>query len=355
MDLSKVPGCGQCTQGERRNEFSTDEKEVIKRQKAKDKIDKKIESSNPQLSRKKNDLLSNQDAVSMKSHETINTAKEEVKDKPQSNQKMDKATIKYLRKIYKNNHIIKIQRKFREYLLNKKKPKTETKNQKDEPKKGKIEEVIHKKQEREKMRGDKGNIETSKPEFKHTKPEIHFDEKLIEKIKSKQNSKRNSKENSKSKSKEKEKEKEGISNYTTKKHSNNQSLSYKKEFDLEEKKDPADTDKSKKMSSDKKNYFSHKKTSDYRQNKPTFEEKEKIIQGGKFDMISLKADSTYGDKTQGQFYFANKNTKEFKHTSTSIKTVDKSESGVKRPSLELNFSIPFEIGKNFFYILFKYL
>ena len=76
------------------------------------------------------------------------------------------------------------------------------------------------------------------------------------------------------------------------------------------------------------------------------EEKEKFIPGGKFDMISLKADSIHGEKSQSGFYFSNKGGKEpYRQTLNSLKEPDKNESGVKRVNKSLLWNSPLEDSK----------
>lgn len=113
----------------------------------------------------------------------------------------------------------------------------------------------------------------------------------------------------------------------------------KKVSNFEEKKDD---DKNSDFNKSKKNYFLKSDTKRQKSsNKNEIEENEKIIQHGKFDMISLKGDSIYGDKST--LYFSNKGL--YKQT-FSMNEPEKTELGINRINKNLFYNNPIEDSKN---------
>jgi hypothetical protein len=106
--------------------------------------------------------------------------------------------------------------------------------------------------------------------------------------------------------------------------------------------DKKDDDKNSDLNKSKKNYFLKSDTKRQKSsNKNDIEENEKIIHQGKFDMISLKGDSIYGDKST--LYFSNKGT--YKQT-FSMNDPEKTDLGINRINKNLFFNNPIEDSKH---------
>lgn len=348
--MSSIPGCGACTRKEKSEEVMVDDKEVMKRQRQKDKIEKMVRSSNPSMN-KDEDLLSSKGKSGRSTTGSVTSSatkghleriEEEdsranlVRDDTKDKKGMDKNTARLLRFIYKSNNVRKIQNKFRQFM----KKKYNNSNS-------------------QKISSNKNDFALSVIKEENS---IFKDEYMDIKFK---NPEKNEKFEKSNKMKVEKSKSSNIQTSESKKTKNLMFADEKKNrnpFDSEENKDPSlrnntnryfqkvtnkDSSKSPIKKEEKNYFFGHKKTIDSyksRQKSP-LDEKEKILPiGGKFDMISLKADSIQGDRNQSGFYYSSK-TKEYRQTVNSIKEIDRNESGVKRVNKNLLFDSPLEDSK----------
>lgn len=354
---SQIPGCNACTRKEKTEEFSVDDKEVAKRQKQKDKIEKMVKSSNHQstsdtkdkdifsVSSKKGSeyLISQTDEKETPKPELIKDLTKEPKDEKKKG--FDKNTAKILRTLYKANNIKKIQKKFRE-MLNKRKLNIKKLKEIQFPVPNSKDPLLSI------IKEENSGI---KDEYSDIKLKVHKETNINSEKndkKEKMNSSNTEKFNSNNNASNKRVQYYDESSQAKKnnKYSNNTSrVDMDSKIDQEENKDPTNLNSVKKKTD---YYYGHKKTVDNNTNTKEFrvkqqlEEKEKFIPGGKFDMISLKADSIHGEKSQSGFYFSNKGGKEpYRQTLNSLKEPDKNESGVKRVNKSLLWNSPLEDSK----------
>lgn len=372
--------------------MSVDDKEMKKRQKQKNLIDEKVKASNPTLIQKDKDFLSStknnlppsivddkeikdkaDTSIASSKMELIkdNFSTKDVKDNKKDHKSMDKNTAKILRVIYKTNMVKKIQKKFRE-IVNRRNMSIKKLNEinlsKPQVKENNILSII--KEENSVVKDEYTDIKLKTIDTNIVKVQPSEKKPTMKAADNKSTSKKNiaevkfdidknllDKPHEKEPSKGKEKDKENLKVVHKASDLSHSGVDLNSKIDNEENKDPSGILQN---NNQKKNYYyGHKKTVDSKNDykvKTNIEEKEKII-GGKFDMISLKADSIHGEKSQSGFYFSSKGKEPYRQTINSIKEVDKNESGVKRVNKSLLWNSPLEDSKVLYsyYIIFLLL
>ena len=290
---NSLPGCGACIRKDNPDSFDVSDKEVAQRQKKKDKIEKMVKNANLN----KDDFLSSQNLPT----ETTKDGLVETKSEKKSG-KMNRETAKLLRQIYKANLVKKIQKLVREKIKNKKKAQLSIIDEKQDSKDD-YEDIRIKNNSNNEVKSNlqQKNIKNEEVKLKEQiqVKETNFKKKTIDDI--------------------------------DKKETKVQKLDFE-----EVKENVVKTKKS------ENNYYYNKKSeggSQYRQ-KQKFEEKEKPLIHGKFDMISIRGDSVQGE-TKSQFYFSQKG-KDYRQTVNSIKEPEKNESGINRVNKSLLLNSPLD-------------